>query len=324
MFKLLDLYFDILIQTCYMKKKYSLLSSLSFPLLISLVTASIVGLFVYTVASFIEYTPKLLPKKITTVTPQQSGVTSISLPIASTTEEIVGKQLLGKAQLSYAGGTKERAKNIELGVARINGTIIESGKEFSFTKTLGEVSEATGFSLAKVFLNGEVTKGLGGGLCQVSTILFRSVLRAGLPVTERHNHSYTVSLYDVGFDATFSDPGLDLKFVNDTLNPITIFGTTTQQNALFEIYGTSDGRISSTTEPIITKIIDVPPPLSVATSSIILNPPKCINTPQIGYTAQVVYGIMYPTGIEKIQTFTSKYKPLQRICYFNPIVSEKK
>jgi vancomycin resistance protein YoaR len=121
-------------------------------------------------------------------------------------EIVVGTDLLGRAELSYAGGTEGRHKNIELGIERINGTILMPGEEFSFKKELGTTTIEDGFSEEKVFLNGEVTKGIGGGLCQVSTVLFRTAMASALPITERANHSFTVSRYDEGLDATYSDP----------------------------------------------------------------------------------------------------------------------
>lgn len=230
-------------------------------------------------------------------------------------------ELLGKAEVSFAGGTDERNKNIELGVSKINDKTILPGEEFSFIKALGSVTEEDGYSVAKVFLNGEVTTGVGGGLCQVSTTLFQSLLKAGLPITERHNHSYTVSYYDVGMDATYSDPGVDLKFVNDTAGPLTIKGRTEDKKVVFEIYGISDGRIATTTEPIISNVVDVPPARYVATTTRSRSESECVNKPQIGYTSDVIYNVLYPNGDFKTKEFRSKYKPLQRICYYYGVAS---
>lgn len=224
-------------------------------------------------------------------------------------------ELLGKAQLSFAGGTEGRNKNIELGIERINGTVVAPGAEFSFTKTLGEITEEAGFSKEKMFLNGEVTKGVGGGLCQISSTLFQSVLRAGLPVTERHNHSYSVSYYDVGLDATYADPGPDLKFVNDTQYPVTIKGTAADHLVTLELYGVSDGRIASTSEAEILRVVDFPPTKTVHVAALEKDQAECINKPQIGYTAKVIHNVFFPDGHTKEQIFTSVYKPLQRVCF---------
>lgn len=238
-----------------------------------------------------------------------------ALVLDAVREEPTG-ELLGRASVSFSGGSEERNKNIKLGVDKINGKVVAPGEEFSFIKALGPVTEEDGYSVAKVFLNGEVTTGVGGGLCQVSTTLFQSLLKAGLPITERHNHTYTVSYYDVGMDATYSDPWVDLKFKNDTANPITIKGKTEDQKVVFEIYGTPDGRIATTTDPVISSIVDILPEKYIATTTRNRNEPECINKPQIGYTSEVIYNVLYPNGELKTKEFKSRYKPLQRICYY--------
>ncbi len=230
-------------------------------------------------------------------------------------EIVVGTDLLGRAELSYAGGTEGRHKNIELGIERINGTILMPGEEFSFKKELGTTTIEDGFSEEKVFLNGEVTKGIGGGLCQVSTVLFRTAMASALPITERANHSFTVSRYDEGLDATYSDPGPDFKFLNDTANPILIKGKAENLTAIFEIYGTKDGRIASTSPVEISNIKDILPTKYVWVPKLEEGQTKCINTPQIGFTAKLQYDIIYADGKTKEKTFTSRYKPLQRVCY---------
>lgn len=238
-----------------------------------------------------------------------------ALAVEAVPEIKVGTDLLGRAQLSYDGGTEGRHKNIELGVSRIDGTILQPGEEFSFKKELGTTTVEDGFSEEKVFLNGEVTKGIGGGLCQVSTVLFRTAMASALPITERANHSFTVSRYDEGLDATYSDPGPDFKFLNDTANPIMIKGKTENLVAIFEIYGTKDGRIASTSEVQISNIKDILPTKYVWVPELEEGQSKCINTPQIGFTAKLEYDIIYADGKTKEKVFISRYKPLQRICY---------
>lgn len=223
--------------------------------------------------------------------------------------------VIGRTELSFVGGTEGRAKNIELGIQRIDGTVIGPGEEFSFIKTLGPVKEEDGFTEQKVFLNDAVTTGIGGGLCQVSTTLFRTVLDAGLLVTERRNHTYTVPLYDVGLDAVYADPYSDLKFVNDTDHPIVIKGRVENQNAVFEIYGKDDGRQVTISEPEITKIVDIAPTRYIGVPYLDKTKPACVNPAQIGYTAEVKYNVIYPSGEEKEKIFTSTYKPLRKVCY---------
>ncbi len=264
---------------------------------------SLAGLFVYGI------THKAQVKKIV------SENSALVVETVVDTKAKVGTDLLGRAELSYEGGTEGRHKNIELGVSRINGTILNPGEEFSFKKALGTTTVEDGFSEERIFLNGEVAKGVGGGLCQVSTILFRTVMDSALPVTERANHSFTVSRYDEGMDATYSDPGPDFKFLNDTANPIMIKGKTENLSAIFEIYGTKDGRIASSSEVEISNIKDILPTKYVWVPKLEEGQTKCVNTPQIGFTAKLQYDIIYADGKTREKEFVSRYKPLQRICY---------
>lgn len=269
------------------------------------------------VFSFFHFNGKQKFKEVVSI--NSNTPISTTSPETEVVESQSAEQLLGSAEVSFAGSSAGREKNIELGISHIDGKVINPGDEFSFTKVLGPVTKEEGYSDEKVFLNGEVTKGIGGGLCQVSTTLFQSVIKAGLRVTERHNHSYTVSRYDVGLDATYSDPGPDFRFKNDTKNPLIIKGRTENKKVVFEIYGTSDGRVSSTTDPEITEVVDFPPARYVATTTRSKSEPECVNTPQIGYTSKVMYSVFRPDlGTTTTQIFKSVYKPLQRVCYFNP------
>jgi len=233
------------------------------------------------------------------------------------TEELPPKEisLLGRAELSFVGSTSERIQNIKLGMSRIDGAIIKPDQEFSFKKTMGPVLASAGFQEAKSFLNGEVVFGIGGGICQVSTTLFESLVNSGLPITERHNHTFSVSYYTTGLDATVSQYGPDLKFINDTGYDIEIKGYTTEENtAVFEIYGVSDERQVSIGKAVVTNKTNTPLTKYEETTDI-KKDGQCHNTPQIGYTAQVIYNVLYKTGINKETIFDSVYKPLGRTCY---------
>lgn len=257
--------------------------------------------------------------------PDTYQVANVYVPniITTTPEPEKVVTLLGSAQISYEGSTIGRSKNIELGVARFDGKVIMPGEEFSFIESLGNVSKAQGFSEEKSFKNGEVSKGLGGGLCQVSTTLFQSVLSAGLPVTERHNHTFAVPFYKVGLDATFANPAPDFKFINNTGYEITIKGRTENNTAIFEIYGIYDGRTSSLSEAEIYNQTKLPQTKHIKTFNLPAGKQKCENTSQRGYSAKVFYNVSYPYGENKEQVFTSNYQPLTRICYVGVASPEK-
>ena len=127
---------------------------------------------------------------------------------------------IGFGESYYYHSIPNRIHNVSLTAQRIDLTIVPPGKEFSFNQTLGDVSAATGFRSAYVIKDGQTLLGDGGGVCQVSTTLFRALLDSGLNITRRLQHSYRVSYYELdqqpGFDATVYSGNVDLRFINDT------------------------------------------------------------------------------------------------------------
>lgn len=151
--------------------------------------------------------------------------------------------LIGQGESDFDGSSKSRIHNIKLGSAKYNGTILKPGEIFSFNSTLGEVNEQTGFESELVIKRGKLVRESGGGLCQVSTTLFRSAIMAGLPILERRPHSFPVKYYNPqGFDATIYPRVSDLKFQNDTPNHILIQSRIDGTKLIFDIYGPNDER----------------------------------------------------------------------------------
>ena len=148
-------------------------------------------------------------------------------PKGEMTAESLGiKQLLGKGISTYSGSIASRKHNVGLTAERIDGVLVGPGETFSFNQTVGEINKENGFLEAYVIKDGRTELGDGGGVCQVSTTLFRAVLAAGLAVAERRAHSYRVGYYEQnsppGFDATVYSPTTDFKFKNDTTSYLLI------------------------------------------------------------------------------------------------------
>ena len=123
------------------------------------------------------------------------------------------------------------------------GIILRPGEQFSFNNLLGPVDASTGYLPERVIKEGKLIPEYGGGLCQVSTTLFRAVFHTGLPIKERRPHSLPVRYYNPqGFDATIYPGVSDLKFTNDTPAHILIQAKVVGSKLNFEIYGTSDNR----------------------------------------------------------------------------------
>jgi vancomycin resistance protein YoaR len=169
-------------------------------------------------------------------------------------------ELIGRGSSTYFHSIPSRVHNVVLAASRINGTLVKPGDTFSFNDTLGDVSQFTGYKQAYIISDGKTILGDGGGVCQVSTTLFRSVLNAGLPVVERQAHAYRVGYYEqgspAGLDATVYGPSPDFKFVNNTPAHVLIQATADPKNysLVFELYGTSDGRVSVVSKPIVTNV----------------------------------------------------------------------
>jgi len=158
------------------------------------------------------------------------------------------KEMIGRGTSSFRHSSDIRNWNVQKGAEIVNRILVAPNETFSFIKNLGEVTLDNGFKKAYVINKGKTVLDVGGGICQVSTTLFRAMLDAGLNITDRKGHAYRVSYYEEdskpGFDATVFIPNPDLKFINDTGNYVLIQSTYdgTKKTLAYEIYGTKDGR----------------------------------------------------------------------------------
>ena len=153
------------------------------------------------------------------------------------------KSLLGRGDSNFAGSSSSRINNIEVSSNIFNAILLKPGEEFSFVSQLSPVDDLSGYKTELVIKKNKVVPELGGGICQVSTTLFRAVVVAGLPILERHPHSLPVHYYNPqGFDATVYPGSADLRFKNDTPAYILIQSKISGSEISFEIYGTADGR----------------------------------------------------------------------------------
>jgi len=150
------------------------------------------------------------------------------------------------------GGVPNRIHNVDLVARLVDDKLIAPGTEFSFNRTTGERTAAKGFLVAPVIVNGELTTGLGGGVCQVSTTVFNAAFEAGLPITARTNHALYISHYPQGRDATVDYPDVDLRFVNDTGHWLLLRTFVGSYSLTVSLYGTPTGRkVVSTTAPLV-------------------------------------------------------------------------
>ena len=140
---------------------------------------------------------------------------------------------------TYSTGTG-RATNVEVGIERIDGTLLMPGESFSINKIVLPRTKENGYKGAPEYRNGKVVQGIGGGICQVSTTAYGAMLRAGILPTERYQHSMTVAYAPIGLDAAIFGDTADLKFTNTYEHPITINAYTSGGKATVEFWGDSE------------------------------------------------------------------------------------
>lgn len=151
------------------------------------------------------------------------------------------KERISRYTTTYAASNKPRVGNIHLLSDALNGTLLAPGATFSFNDTIGPRTAAKGYQEAPAIVNGKLVPQLGGGICQVGTTIFNTVFESGLPVVRRQNHSFYISHYPKGRDATVSWGGPDFRFKNDTENWVLIVVAYTNSSLTIALYGTDPG-----------------------------------------------------------------------------------
>jgi vancomycin resistance protein YoaR len=151
------------------------------------------------------------------------------------------RQRISSYTTEYSSGNPQRVNNIHLLAKSLNNTLIAPGDEFSFNKIIGPRTAAKGYQEAPVIMNGKLVPALGGGICQVGTTIFNTVFFSGLPVTQRTNHSFYISHYPDGRDATVSWDGPDFRFKNETSAWLLIKTFWGSEYITISLYGTSPG-----------------------------------------------------------------------------------
>jgi vancomycin resistance protein YoaR len=206
---------------------------------------------------------------------------------------------------------------------------VPPGGTFSFNEHLGDVSLETGFAEALIIYGGRTIRGVGGGVCQVSTTVFRAAFFGGYPIVERYAHAYRVSYYErgdtwrgPGLDATVYAPLVDFKFTNDTaywllmevdVNPAA--GRIT-----WRFWSTSDGRQTTVEAPVVKDVVPAPEPLYEENAELAAGEIKQVDWAAEGaYTsvARVITrdGAPINTGEAPIAT---QYQPWRAVFEYGP------
>ena len=192
----------------------------------------------------------------------------------TTTAAELGITELVESQTTYfRGSTTDRVQNIRIASGQFHGLLIAPGATLSMSDVLGDISLDNGYAEAMIILGDQTIKGVGGGVCQVSTALFRTAYYAGYQILERHSHAYRVGYYEqtatghnkdlAGLDATVFVPIVDFKFKNDTPHWL-LMETYIYPNSYaleWKFYSTEDGRVVTSSTTGLTNIVESPDPV---------------------------------------------------------------
>lgn len=144
---------------------------------------------------------------------------------------------LGTFTTRYDVSDRDRSTNLVIACQKINGKVVLAGETFSYNKALGPRTAAAGYRNGKIYSGGEVVDGIGGGICQISSTLYNTVLMSNLEIVERRNHQFVTSYVPAGRDATVVYGMTDFKFKNTRKYPVRIVATAKNGIATVTMYG---------------------------------------------------------------------------------------
>ncbi len=247
----------------------------------------------------------------------------------ATGQELGITQLIHSETSYFYGSSAARIQNIEAAAKQFHGILVAPGETFSMGEHLGDVSLDNGFAEALIIYGGRTIKGIGGGVCQVSTTLFRTVFNAGFPIVERTPHAYRVSYYEetssggvdprlAGLDATVYFPLVDFKFKNDSPYWILMETYMGSGSLTWKFYSTSDGRSVTwdTTGP--TNVVPAPPPSFEENPELKKNEMKQVDWSANGADVTVTRTVSQNGNVLFQDTISTHYEPWQAICQYGP------
>jgi len=260
----------------------------------------------------------------------KTGEKQVSLPVnvikpavASEDAAKLGiKELVAKGSTKFAGSSKARVKNIEVAASKFVGVVIPPDGVFSFNEHVGDVTAANGFEDSLIIAGDRTAVGVGGGVCQVSSTIFRASFFGGFPTVERWAHGYVVHWYGPpGIDATVYTPRVDLKFKNTTGHYILIKPIVDKNKGVltFEFYGTNPGWKVEVGKPQYSNKQPPPPPLYIEDPT--MPPGKVVQFDWAvdGLDAAVPRKVWDKAGNVLIdEVLKSEYKPWQAKFRFGP------
>ena len=247
-------------------------------------------------------------------------------PDTATAAELGIVERVAEGDSYFIGSPSGRDYNIRLAATKFDGLVIAPGETFSFNHYLGEVSAEAGYDESYVTAGEQLAVEVGGGICQVSTTVFRAAFWGGYPIVNRWYHHYRVRYYElmdagVGMDATVYSPQVDFRFANDRPHPLLV-ETEVEEGAhrlVFRFYSTDDGRRVEKEVPVVSDETEPGPPIYQLDEE--LEPGTVIRWQSAvnGLTATVERQVYDAAGnLLYHDTFVSQYAPRRAAYHYGP------
>ena len=239
-------------------------------------------------------------------------------------------ELVGAYTSYFRGSSADRVQNIQTASATFHGLLIPPGGVFSMAEVLGDITLDNGYAEALIILGDETIKGVGGGVCQVSTTLFRTVFYSGYPILERHAHAYRVGYYEqtvsghdtrlAGLDATVFVPLVDFRFQNDTPYWLLMetYVSTSNQSLTWKFYSTSDGREVDYSTTGVTNVVEPPDPLYRENPELDKGQVKQVDWEVEGADVEVIRTVTRNGETLYTDRFVTQYEPWRDIFEYGP------
>lgn len=257
-----------------------------------------------------------------------SNSTQLQLPVSSVAPDVdannIGslgiRELVASGTTYFRGSSQARIRNIEVAAEKFVGVVIAPADVFSFNQIVQDVSAANGFEDSAIIWGDQTMVGVGGGVCQVSTTVFRAALNAGFPIVERYNHGYVVSWYgDPGMDATIYTPSVDFRFRNDTNAYLLVQPSVDSINGVitFDFFGTKPDRQVTISQPVITDVKEPGDPVYRIDASVAAGQRRQVEYAQRGMTVTVERTVT-ENGNTRVDKIVSEYQPWNAVFLVPP------
>ena len=246
------------------------------------------------------------------------------------TAESLGITELTSAYTSYFYGSDgSRIQNIKTSSSRFHGLLVAPGESFSMAEALGDVSLDTGYAEALIIYGDRTIKGVGGGVCQVSTTLFRTVFFGGYQVDVRWFHAYRVRYYEqtasgghdanlAGLDATVFAPQVDFRFTNDSPYWLLMETYPSANSLTWKFYSTSDGRSVEWDTSGLENIVEPPDPLYEENPDLEKDVIKQVDWAVDGADVSITRKVVRDGEIIHDDIFNTHYLPWQAKYQYGP------